>query len=605
MRRSLLFIAICLALSCLLLNSLMMYFASQKFNSTVELRHHYRDQAKQIVVYLSHLIDAESAARGYIITNDENYLEPYKGALDFFNSLNLKEFIIQEHEDPLLVNKIEKIESLQVQKLQELQRIIDIKKFTGFEQAKNQMLESRGEALTDQIRELAASVIEDQDGVLREQSQEVEKDFAFLTKTVIFSNLLYFLVFCICILFLYRDIEKRIKTEERLESINHLQDIVLKTVKQAIITLDLNGKITSFNHGAQVMFGYTQDQVLGLPVVQLFEETENRLILQNYSERFSFFFNSSFEFLSFLTNNHLHQEYICHARKKTGGKFFINLNMTALTDRDEGVHGYLVEGSDVTERKKWEEKLIESHQRAEQANEAKSKFMANISHDLRTPLTSIIGFSYIFEKKKVGDTITQEDLAYVSRIEENGKLLLNLINAILELDRIERKEIEIKISPVDFGQLLQSIVNKWEAHAIKKGLIIQTQIPENLEKFYTDEPKISQILSNLIENAIKFTQQGTVSIILKKNDKTNFPTQVDIVDTGIGIQETELSKMFIPFSQLSGSMRTHYGGSGLGLSMSKQLCDLLGYRLIVSSEYGKGSSFTLILTNSAIVENRL
>lgn len=598
MRSKVLFIGIFLALLSLLLNSYMMFFTSQKFNTTVELRHRYREQAKQVVYFLSQLINAETGARGYIITNNKKYLQPYSDALSYFNSIDVKKFLLDEQENPVFSERLKQVQILQQDKLDELKEAIEINEREGFEAAKKRMETGKGEEDTEKIRQIILSIIEDQDEVLKTQTQEVEKDFSYLLKAVILSNLLYFLVFSICLLFLYRDIEKRIKTEERLEAINHLQDIVLKTVKESIITLDMNGRITSFNNGAQALFGYTQEQVYNLPFIQLLDEFGNKLYLQNYSERYSFFFNNSFDFLSFLTNNNILQDYICKARKKTGESFFINLKMTALTDKDEEVHGYLLEGSDITERKKWEEKLIETHQKAELASQAKSQFMSNISHDLRTPLTSIIGFSYIFEKKKVGDTITAEDLAHVTRIEENGKLLLNLINTVLDLDRIDHKEMEIKISPVNLSALLHSIVKKWEPQIIKKNLRLVTDIPFNLELFYTDEQKIFQILNQLVENAVKFTQQGSITIVLRRNEKINLPMQIDIIDTGIGIQESELSLMFKPFSQLSGAMRVHYGGSGLGLSMCKSLCDLLGYSIVVKSEYGRGSTFSVILSNA-------
>ena len=232
---------------------------------------------------------------------------------------------------------------------------------------------------------------------------------------------------------------------------------------------------------------------------------------------------------------------------------------------------------------------------AEEANRAKSTFLATMSHELRTPLGSIIGFANLLAKNKDSNLQPQE-LLYVERIRANGLHLLVLIDDILDLSKIEAGRAELERAPTWLTALIQEVMAQFVGTARGAKVQLLADIPPLLAPFYTDASKLKQILLNLVDNALKFTPRGQVTVRVESDPVTQQPRRIDVIDTGIGIPTERLEGIFERFQQADNSMTRRYGGTGLGLTLSRSLCQLLGYQLTVHSEVDKGSTFSVIFT---------
>jgi PAS domain S-box-containing protein len=249
---------------------------------------------------------------------------------------------------------------------------------------------------------------------------------------------------------------------------------------------------------------------------------------------------------------------------------------------------------DISEQKKVEEALRGAKDAAESANRTKSEFMTRMNHELRTPLTAIIGFSRVLVQGKEG-TLTPGAKNYVERIRVNGMHLLSLINQVLDVAKVEAGRMELEFEPVQVDVLVRETLGMLEATAESKGLVMRGELPARVSTYVTDPGKLRQILINLVGNAVKFTKQGEVCVRVQTDPLTAKPIAIQVQDTGVGIPRERQDKIFEPFEQGDSSTRREFGGTGLGLAIVKTFAELIGGRVEVASEIGKGTTFTLHL----------
>jgi signal transduction histidine kinase len=230
---------------------------------------------------------------------------------------------------------------------------------------------------------------------------------------------------------------------------------------------------------------------------------------------------------------------------------------------------------------------------AQAANQAKSDFLANMSHELRSPLNAIIGFSEVLEAGQAGE-LNEKQKEYSGEIRVSGLHLLALINDILDLSKIEAGKMTLDLVRADVPVLLASSLSIVREKALRHGIALESRIDPDLGAAEVDARKFKQMVYNLLANAVKFTPDGGRVLLAARRLALGF-FEFSVSDTGIGIAEADLPRLFVPFEQLDGSLARKYEGTGLGLSMVKRLAELHGGTVGVSSELGKGSRFTVRL----------
>ncbi len=261
-------------------------------------------------------------------------------------------------------------------------------------------------------------------------------------------------------------------------------------------------------------------------------------------------------------------------------------------DGDQGPRGVVVFSKDISPRRRAEEALLMAKEEAEAANLAKSQFLASMSHELRTPLNSVIGFANILSKNRTG-TLSEQDVEFTKRIVLNGKHLLTLINDVLDLAKVEAGRMEVELEDVDLDALVRETLLQLEGQVRGRSVQLRGEVPESTGPLRTDGRRLKQVIINLAGNALKFTEEGEVVVRVTTDPRSGAARTLEVSDTGIGIPEDRLSAIFEAFRQAEAGTNRRYGGTGLGLTISKSICQLLGYELTANSEMGKGSTFTI------------
>lgn len=273
-----------------------------------------------------------------------------------------------------------------------------------------------------------------------------------------------------------------------------------------------------------------------------------------------------------------------------GREVFVEFTANPIRMNDEQVIGVSVLGRNITQQIEFEQSLKEAKEFAEEANHAKSQFLANISHEIRTPMNGIIGFTDLLLQSKIN--VRQKE--YLEIVHYSGETLLNLINDLLDISKIESGKLFLIHREFNLQKLLYEIVRSFKSRAMEQKLKLSASVEKGIPKILVgDEMRLQQIFINLIGNALKFSEQGQISagVRIKEKHKDHLILLAEIEDQGIGISKDKHEKIFEPFNQIGDPLTTKYRGTGLGLSIARHLVEMMSGKLGVDSEPGKGSKF--------------
>jgi two-component system, cell cycle sensor histidine kinase PleC len=397
-------------------------------------------------------------------------------------------------------------------------------------------------------------------------------------------------------------------SEASLLKTGALQQAIFNSANFSSIATDANGVIQIFNVGAERMLGYTAAEVMNqITPADISDPEELIARAKALSAELGTPITPGFEALVFKASRGIEDIYELTYIRKDGSRLPAVVSVTALRDEEEAIIGYLLIGTDNTARKQVEterarldqllvDKNIElesARDLAEKTNRAKSDFLANMSHELRTPLNSVIGFSEVLLDQLFG-VINEKQRDYINNILCSGRHLLSLINDILDLSKVEAGKMALDLEEFPLQEALKASLVMLKEKAFKGGIALHLELPPLTDlSMMADQRKLKQILFNLLSNAVKFTPAGgTVTVSAVKDG--NF-IEITVTDTGMGIKDEDIPKLFQSFTQLESVYTKKFEGTGLGLALTKQLVELHGGRIWVKSVFGTGSKFIFFL----------
>lgn len=379
---------------------------------------------------------------------------------------------------------------------------------------------------------------------------------------------------------LNQSLEEKIK--ERTKSLTESEIKYKSLVEQAedfIYNIDGNGFFLYVNPIGVQKFGFSEENIIGKSFLEFIPKEDIDQELRYYTNIKEKKINSDYHEFRIVS--------------KHGDIYWIGQNVSRINHED-GSFYFTAVARDITARKQTEKELEIARQEAINAQEAEKRFLANMSHEIRTPLNAIIGMSHLLEDT----SLDNEQSEFLGALSSSARILKSLISDILDISKIDAGSLEVQSSAFNIHSLAHQLINTFEINNTEKDIQYNLSVDPLINTLLlSDSQLINQVLLNLLSNASKFTEQGKIGLsieVLEQNDDA-FSLKFNVSDTGIGLAEHEIEEIFQEFKQANNSIRKNYGGTGLGLYISRQIVNLLGGELLVDSVINQGSNFYFIL----------
>ncbi len=573
------------------------YFNSTKTKSIIKSIEHSENILRQSDLILTDVINAETGVRGYLLTNDTSFLSPYKLATSLI-SKNIADFQSYVKDDVQQL-QVDSLKILVADRIKMLASLLFLQnKYLLVDKNKLDILDN-GKVTTDNIRSLLVRIKSEEFNKLLISKLSIELNVK--RSELLFLVLLLFVIvifaFIVIILRHQKTVNNQLETTTKAQKLSSQYSLsLIEASLDPLFTISTEGKIMDMNNASIDVIGKSRAELIGTDFFDYF--TDPHKAREGYQQIFAKGFVADYPLT---IKDH----------KLTDVLF----NGSVYKDEEGNVLGVVVVARDITEQKIFEKELTEAKifaelattiaedakskaetamRIAEDAVKAKQQFLSNMSHEIRTPMNAIIGFTKVVLKTD----LSAKQKEYLMAIKMSGDALIVLINDILDLAKVDAGKMTFEQTPFKMALSIAAMLHLFETKIQEKNLELVKEYDATIpEVLIGDSVRLHQIILNLVSNAVKFTSKGkiTVSVYLISEDEENAQLEFSITDTGIGIADSKLEKIFENFQQASSGTSRLFGGTGLGLAIVKQLVESQGGKVTVKSKVDEGSTFSFIL----------
>ncbi len=522
--------------------------------------------------------DGEKGFRNYIFTGDKHFLDLFNNSFSQsegkINALLMAE---SPSEGPFVAD-LDKVKA-RIKSIENYFReVIKVRSKRGQSRAVSLMRGKREETAYNEITRLFNSLMDDQRHRLALLETKTASEKRTVLLVVVVSLVLNFAFLAFVYLTVNFDVRRRRRSQELLGQSESRLQYILDNIQARIFMKDKEGRYLLVNRIFEIYFDQPKMNIIGKTAYNLFP----RELADQFTAEDRKVWESGEPLLS---------------EESTPHEDAIRISSTLrfpLFGAGGAVNALCGISYDITRQKQAEQEILRSKEAAEQANRAKTIFLSTISHELRTPLNSIIGFSDVLLGESSGK-LNESQKEFMGLVLENGKHLLSLINDLLDISKVEAGKMELFLEEVDFKLFLENCLSMIQQNAANKRINLSFDLKDDLGEIKLDQKQIKQVLFNLLSNAIKFTpEEGSIRLEAARLNENEIT--VSVIDTGIGIDRKDFSRIFQEFSQIDSEYSRHYQGTGLGLVLAKRLVENHKGRIWFKSEgLNKGTTFTFTL----------
>lgn len=574
----------------LILNCVLLVQSLNSLISTEDVLRHTFEVRLKVDEVFSMIKDAETGQRGFVITGQESYLEPYNTAISQIDT-SIDELLLLNKGNQLQQNRVVIFREKIQRRIERLQQVIKVRRSESFVEAQSYVLTGIGKTEMDDVRSSADEITTEELSLFNQRITDNSQKRLATWITLSITSLVGFGFIVFLFFYIKRDLFVRVKLADNLRVSEELTQATINSLDAHIAVTDEKGSIVVINKAWESFvkensteFCRIHEGTIGLSYKEIYQ------ISKNHSEEK---LNITIEGISKVLNSEIDQitfEYICDT--KSGERCFL-VNVTPLKLENSGV---VISQTDITQLKNIEkerEKVLQfeiaTRTELENLNRTKDEFLATVSHELRTPLNSILGWASML---KAGDFDAETKNKALEVIERNARTQLKLTEDLLDVSRIISGNLRFEIQQINPVEILNSAIEAIKFTANAKHITIIRKFSESSFMLNADPNRLQQIFWNLMFNAIKFTPiGGTLEVCLEKTE--NF-AKFSVCDNGIGISDEFLSIIFDRFQQVDSTTTRKYGGLGLGLAIVKNLVELHGGKATAISEgVNKGSTFVI------------